>query len=225
MAILLEAVSASRAGRPVLHGLSAEIPQRRVGIVGPNGSGKSSLARLLNGLLLPDSGRVRVCGLDTRTQTREVRRRVGFVFQNPDDQIVFPVVAEDLAFGPRNLGLPKAEAARRAAAVLDRFGLAHLAERPSHGLSGGEKQLVALCAVLVMEPDLVVFDEPTTLLDLRQRNRVRAAIAGLAQAAVVVTHDLDLIADFDRVLVVDEGRIVADDAPAPALRWYVDRLS
>ncbi|GJD50336.1 Biotin transport ATP-binding protein BioM [Methylobacterium crusticola] len=225
MAIVFDRVRASRHGRPVLHETALTLRERRIGVVGPNGSGKSSLARLINGLLLPDAGSVRVDGLDTRADARAVRRRVGFVFQNPADQIVFPVVSEDIGFGLRNLGLARGEIAARSAAVLERFGLAHLAERPSHALSGGEKQMVALAAVLVTEPAIVVFDEPTTLLDLRHRNRVRAAIAGLAQTAIVVSHDLALLEGFERVLVMDAGRVVADDAAEPALRWYVDHLS
>ncbi len=203
-----------------LKGVSLTLSERRVGVVGPNGAGKSTLVKLLNGLVLPTSGRVLVDGLDTRRDLKAVRRRVGFVFQNPENQIVYPIVREDLAFGLKPLGLDAAECARRVGARLDELGVAHLAERASHTLSGGECQLVALASVLVMEPALVVFDEPTTQLDLRNRNRVARAIAALDRPAVVVSHDLDLLSDFDRVLVVADGRIAADDAPGPALRWY-----
>ncbi|MGJ3265384.1 MAG: energy-coupling factor ABC transporter ATP-binding protein [Salinarimonas sp.] len=220
MSIVLDQVSVTMQERPILRGLDLVLDERRVGIVGVNGSGKSTLARLLNGLVLPDAGSVSVRGLDTRKQTRAVRRKVGFVFQNPENQIVFPIVGEDVAFGLRNLGLSKREAAARAQAALAAHGLDALAERPAHTLSGGEKQMLALVSVLVMEPEIVVLDEPTTLLDLRNRNRIRAAIAGLAQTAIVVTHDLELVRDFDRVVVVDEGRIAADDAPEAALAWY-----
>ncbi|WP_029029871.1 energy-coupling factor ABC transporter ATP-binding protein [Salinarimonas rosea] len=220
MSIVLDHVGVTLQERPVLRGIDLVLEERRVGIVGLNGSGKSTLARLLNGLVLPDEGTVRVHGLDTRTQARAVRRAVGFVFQNPENQIVFPIVGEDVAFGLRNIGLPKRDAEARALAALAAHGLDGLADRPAHTLSGGEKQLLALVSVLVMEPRIVVLDEPTTALDLRNRNRIRAAIAGLAQTAIVVTHDLDLVSDFERVLVVDEGRIVADDAPEAALRWY-----
>src|SRR5207248_1070098 len=149
----------------------------------------------------------------------------GFVFQNPDNQIVFPLVADDLAFGLKNVGIPRAEIPCRVGEMLARFDIAALEQRASHSLSGGEKQLVALAAVMVMRPSLVVFDEPTTLLDLRNRNRIRSAIAAMPEPAVVVTHDLDLISDFDRVLVIDEGRIRLDDVPEVALRWYLDHLS
>ena len=180
-------VSIRRGERLAIDGVSLTITERRVGIIGANGSGKSTFARLVNGLVAPSAGTVAVDGLDTVKDAAKVRRAVGFVFQNPDNQIVFPIVSEDVAFGLKNQRLPKAEIALRLAAEFARFGIAHLAERASHSLSGGEKQLVALAAVLVMRPQLVVFDEPTTLLDLRNRNRLAAAIAALPQPAIVVS--------------------------------------
>ncbi|ALK08346.1 energy-coupling factor ABC transporter ATP-binding protein [Blastochloris viridis] len=211
--------------RAILLSTTLTLAERRVAIIGANGSGKSTFARLVNGLIAPTAGRVTVDGLDTVADAAKVRRTVGFVFQNPDNQIVFPMVSEDVAFGLKNVGLAKAEIPARIAAELGRFGIAHLAERASHSLSGGEKQMVALCSVLVMRPRLIVFDEPTTLLDLNNRNRLRAAIAALPQSAIVVTHDLDLIGEFDRVLVIEDGRVAADDAPAAAVPWYVGRAS
>ncbi|CAB3821205.1 Biotin transport ATP-binding protein BioM [Achromobacter insuavis] len=204
----------------VLRGVSVALAGRRVGIVGPNGAGKSTLARLVNGLVLPTSGSVRVGGLDTRHELKAVRRQVGFVFQNPENQIVFPIVREDLAFGLKHLEPERAQREVRIEAALADLGVAHLADRTSHTLSGGERQLVALAAVLVMRPGLVVFDEPTTQLDLRNRNRVRDAIAAMPQDAIVVSHDLALLEDFERVLVIQDGAIAADDQPAAALRWY-----
>ncbi|MGZ9893431.1 energy-coupling factor ABC transporter ATP-binding protein [Bordetella bronchiseptica] len=204
----------------VLHGVSLSLSERRVGVVGPNGAGKSTLARLVNGLALPSAGRVLVDGMDTRSQVKDVRRRVGFVFQNPENQIVFPIVREDLAFGLKKQGLAPAERDARIAAALAGLGVGHLAERTSHTLSGGERQLVAMASVLVMAPELVVFDEPTTQLDLRNRNRVAEAIAALPQQVIVVSHDLDLLAGYDRVLAVVDGRIAADGEPASVLRWY-----
>ncbi|WP_084536847.1 energy-coupling factor ABC transporter ATP-binding protein [Azospirillum halopraeferens] len=208
--IELQGVRHGYGERPVLDGIDLTLTQRRIGVVGANGSGKSTLARLLNGLVLPDEGRVLVDGLDTRGDGRAVRRRVGFVFQNPDVQIVFPTVEEDIAFGLKPMKLGAAETARRVDGVLARYGLAGHRHQAAHTLSGGEKQLLAIAAVLVMEPACVVFDEPTTLLDLRNRRRVAEVIGGLAQTAVVVTHDLDLLAGFERVLVLADGRIVAD---------------
>lgn len=204
----------------VLRGVSVTLAERRIGVVGPNGAGKSTLARLVNGLVMPSSGSVRVDGMDTRQDLKAVRARVGFVFQNPENQIVFPIVREDLAFGLKRLAPDRQQREARIDSQLRRLGVGHLADRSSHTLSGGERQLVALAAVLVMEPALIVFDEPTTQLDLRNRNRVRAAIAGLPHDAIVVSHDLELLEDFDRVLVVRDGVIAADDTPAAALRWY-----
>jgi len=206
--------------RMVLSGLDLRLTERRIGIVGANGSGKSTFARLLNGLVVPTSGSVRVDGLDTRTQGRAVRRRVGFVFQDPDAQIVHPTVAEDVAYGLENLGVPPAERADRVAEVLDRYGLAGHAEHPAHLLSGGQKQLLAIAGVLVMRPARIVFDEPTTLLDLVNTRRVAQVIEDLEQQVVVVTHDLDLLDGFDRVLVIDEGRLVADAPPDAAVATY-----
>ena len=131
-----------------------------------------------------------------------------------------PTVAEDVAYGLQNQGVPAAERDARVADALVRFGLDGHADHPAHLLSGGQKQLLAIAGVLVMRPARVVFDEPTTLLDLLNTRRVAELIGGLAEQVVVVTHDLDLLTDFDRVLVVDRGRVVADDVPAPALAAY-----
>ena len=206
--------------RAVLTGVDLHLTERRIGVVGANGSGKSTFARLLNGLVPPTTGRVLVDGLDTRADVRAVRRRVGFVFQDPDAQIVHPTVAEDAGYGLENQGVPPAERAERVAEVLDRYGLAGHADHPAHLLSGGQKQLLAIAGVLVMRPARIVFDEPTTLLDLVNARRVARVIEELEQSVVVVTHQLDLLDGFDRVLVVDGGRVAADDAPAPAVAAY-----
>ena len=222
--IELETVSLSYEGRSVLHDISLKLTERRIAIVGSNGSGKSSFVRLLNGLRLPTEGRVRVDGLDTRSAGREVRRKVGFVFQNPDNQIVFPLVSEDVAFGLKNQRVAPAERDRLVKEILTHYDLWSLRDHPSHNLSGGQKQLLAIAGVLVMQPDYVVMDEPTTLLDLRNKLRIERAITALEQTTIVVTHDLDLISDFDRVIVFDRGRILADDCPGPALRRYIGAM-
>jgi biotin transport system ATP-binding protein len=208
------------AARTVLSGVSVRATEQRIGVIGANGSGKSTFARLLNGLVLPTAGRVRVAGYDTASKGREVRRRVGFCFTDPDAQIVMPTVAEDVAFGLRRRGVPKAEAADRVAAVLASYGLGDHHDHPAHLLSGGQKQLLALASVMVTEPELLVMDEPTTLLDLRNAQRVSEVVAGLPQQVVLVTHHLDLLDGFDRVLVFDEGRLVCDDTPAAAVGHY-----
>jgi biotin transport system ATP-binding protein len=218
--IELRGVGHTYGEREVLADVELTMTERRIGVVGANGSGKSTFARLLNGLVVPTAGRVLVDGLDTRTALRAVRRRVGFVFQDPDAQIVHPTVAEDVAFGLVNLGVPAAERAERVAEVLDRYGLAGHADHPAHLLSGGQKQLLAIAGVLVMRPARVVFDEPTTLLDLVNARRVAHVIAGLEQPTVVVTHALDLVAGADRVLVLDGGRVVEDGPPEQSLPAY-----
>lgn len=206
--------------RTVLSDVSLTLTERRIGIVGVNGGGKSTLARMINGLVVPSSGTVTVDGLDTRRKGGRVRKQVGFCFTDPDTQIVMPTVVEDVEFSLRRSGLSKEERRRRALQVLETYGLAGHADHPCHLLSGGQKQLLALAAVLVLKPAVVVADEPTTLLDLRNRALVAETFAMLPQQLVVVTHDLDLVADFDRVLVVDGGRVVIDDSPGPALDGY-----
>jgi biotin transport system ATP-binding protein len=206
----------------VLRDVSVTMSEQRVGVVGANGSGKSTFARLINGLVVPTQGEVTVDGLSTARQGREVRQRVGFCFTDPDAQIIMPTVGEDVAYSLRSSGLPDEEASARVEGILSRFQLAHLSDHPSHLLSGGQKQLLALAAVLIRDPDIVVMDEPTTLLDLRNTRMIGEVIAGLPHQVVLVTHHLDLLADFERVLVFDEGRIVCDDVPAVALDRYVE---
>ncbi|GGR22810.1 energy-coupling factor ABC transporter ATP-binding protein [Agromyces mediolanus] len=221
-AIVFERVSRSFDGRRVVDDVSLELVEHRIGIVGANGSGKSTLARMINGLVEPDAGRVLVDGLDVAKQGREVRRRVGFVFTNADTQIVMPTVREDVAFTLRRHRLAPAEANERVDAALARFGLTELAERPAHRLSGGQKQLLALASVLVGHPAILVADEPTTLLDARNARRVARHLAGLDEQLVVVSHQLELLDDFDRVIVMERGRVVCDDVPAVALPRYRD---
>ena len=210
--------------RTVLAGIDLVLTEQRVGIVGANGSGKSTLARMINGLISPTSGTVTVDGLDTTAKGREVRRRVGFVFTDPDNQIVMPTVAEDVAFSLRRSGLSKAEVAQRVSQTLTRFGLAGHADHPTHLLSGGQKQLLALAAVLVTGPDVIVADEPTTLLDLRNARMVSDLLNNLPEQLVLVTHHLHLLDGFDRVVVLNAGRVVADGPPAAALPAYTGLL-
>jgi biotin transport system ATP-binding protein len=206
--------------RTVLTGLDVRLTEPRIGVIGANGSGKSTFARLLNGLVLPTSGRVTVDGLDTRTDGREVRRRVGFCFTDPDAQIVMPTVAEDVGFGLRRRGLSKDEVRARVAAALTTYGLQDHADHPAHLLSGGQKQLLALASVLVTEPALLVMDEPTTLLDLRNATMISQVVHELPQQVVLVTHHLELLDGFDRVLVFDDARLVCDDLPSVAVAHY-----
>lgn len=218
--IVFDRVSHSFGKRLVLRDISLNLTERRIGVLGANGSGKSTLARMINGLVLPDQGSVRVHGLDTKRAARKVRRRVGFVFTDPDRQILMPTVAEDIELSLSRHGLGRDERAERVRRVLERFSLSDHADHPAHLLSGGQKQLLALAAVLVTEPRIVVADEPTTLLDLRNARMLRDAFATLDNQLIVVTHDLALIDDFDRVIVLDDGEVHADDVPSAALATY-----
>lgn len=223
--IVFDGVSHTFGATAVLTDVSLRLTEPRIGIVGGNGSGKSTLARMINGLVLPTRGTVTVDGLDVARRARDVRRRVGFVFTNPDNQIVMPTVQEDVAFTLRRRGLTGEEIESRTATALERFGLTALAEHPAHRLSGGQKQLLALAAVLVGEPAIVVADEPTTLLDARNARLIGELLEGLSQQVVVVTHHLELLDGFDRVVVLDEGRVIADDVPSRAVARYRALLS
>ncbi|HEU5045802.1 MAG TPA: ABC transporter ATP-binding protein [Nocardioidaceae bacterium] len=211
--------------RQVLADVSVRLTEQRVGVIGANGSGKSTFARLLNGLVLPVDGNVRVDDLDTRRDGKAVRRRVGFCFTDPDAQIVMPTVAEDIGFGLRRRGLSREQISQRVRAALASYGLEGHADHPAHLLSGGQKQLLALAAVMVTEPQVLVMDEPTTLLDLRNARMIGRVVAALPQQVVLVTHHLDLLEDFDRVLVFDEGRLVLDAVPEEAVAYYRKLMS
>jgi biotin transport system ATP-binding protein len=216
-------------GRPVdltiLHPLTCVLTERRVAVVGANGSGKSTLARLVNGLATPSTGRVVVDGLDTVRDGAAVRRRVGFVFTDPDAQLVMPTPREDVALSLRRLPLSRAERDERVHAVLARFGLGERAEVSVHALSGGQKQLLALAGVLATEPSVLVCDEPTTLLDLRWRRVVDDLLDSVDQQVLQVTHDLDAAARADRVLVVDGGRVVFDGDARAGVRHYRELMA
>lgn len=218
--IRFEQVGQSFGERTVLRNVNLHLDEHRIGIVGANGSGKSTLVRMINGLIAPTSGIVSVDDLNVARHAREVRRKVGFIFTNPDNQIVMPTVQEDVAFTLRRRGLSSAQIAERTAAALEQFGLAQHADHPAHRLSGGQKQLLALAAVLVAEPATIVADEPTTLLDARNARRISELLQTLPQQVIVVTHHLHMLEDFDRVIVIDEGEVVADGAPAAALAAY-----
>jgi biotin transport system ATP-binding protein len=208
--------------RTLLHPLTLTLPEQRVSVIGPNGSGKSTLLRLINGLLVPSTGSVAVLGRDTRTAGSAVRRTVGFVFTDPLSQLVMPTGREDVELSLRARRLPAADRRQRAEDLLLRFGLEHLADRSIYDLSGGERQILALAVVLAVEPQVLVADEPTTLLDLRNDARVRTLIAGLPQQVVFTTHNLEFALESDRTLVIDGGRVVFDGEPHEAVARYRD---
>jgi biotin transport system ATP-binding protein len=222
--IHIRGVSVERDGKPILAEVTAQLDQLRIAVIGANGSGKSTFARLLNGLVSPTVGTVTIDGFDPSRQAREVRARVGFVFTNPDAQIVMPTVGEDVAFSLRGKGLTRSEINARTSEVLHEYGLADFVDRPAHDLSGGQKQLLALCSVLVARPSILVADEPTTLLDARNTRLVADILMDLPQQLVVVTHDLALAARCDVALLFDGGRLLQHGDPAAAIDRYEREL-
>ncbi len=216
--VSLDGVTVEREGRSILRDVSVELTARRIAVIGANGSGKSTFARLLNGLVLPDAGRVTVHDLDSRRDTKALRRRVGFVFSDPQSQILMPTPAEDLALSLR--GSPRTEVAGRVAAALAEHGLTDRADIPASELSGGQKQLLALASVLITEPRLIVADEPTTLLDLRNSRKISALLLALPSQVVIVTHDLELAARCDHAVLFDAGSLIASGAPEDVVAEY-----
>ena len=205
----------------VLDSLTLSIqPGQFVAVLGHNGSGKSTLAKHFNAILLPSGGRVYVDGLDTRDEDKllDIRRQVGMVFQNPDNQIVASVVEEDVAFAPENLGVPSGEIRERVDASLAAVRMTQYARHAPHLLSGGQKQRVAIAGVLAMSPRCIVLDEPTAMLDPVGRKEVLDTIRWLNRerqiTVVLITHHMDEAAQADRLIVMHDGHIVADDRPA-----------
>ncbi len=204
----------------VLDGVSLSIqPGEFVAVLGHNGSGKSTLAKHMNAILLPSEGKVYVDGMDTRDEDKllDIRRRVGMVFQNPDNQIVASVVEEDVAFGPENLGVPSTEIRERVDSALAAVGMTEYAHHAPHLLSGGQKQRVAIAGVLAMRPRCIVLDEPTAMLDPVGRKEVLDTVRRLNReqgiTVVLITHHMDEAAQADRLIVMHDGHIVADDKP------------
>jgi energy-coupling factor transport system ATP-binding protein len=203
-------------GRPALSGVSLDLRQGEyVGVVGPNGGGKSTLVRLLNGLLKPDSGRVLVSGRDPAREPFEVRKHLGLLFQNPENGLVAPFVEDDVAFGLENLGVPREEMRERVARAIRTVGLEGFERREPHTLSGGEKQRVALAGLLVAEPEILVLDEPTSMLDSAGRMEVLEYLHALQSEKTVlhVTHHLEELTGADRIYVLNGGELVADETP------------
>jgi cobalt/nickel transport system ATP-binding protein len=188
-------------------------------VVGANGAGKSTLLLHLTGCLLPGKGVLNVGGTAVTRQTlARVRRTVGLVFQDPDDQLFMPTVAEDVAFGPLNLGLPGDEIDRRVTQALETVNAGRLAEKAPYHLSGGEKRAVAIASVLAMDPEVLVMDEPSASLDPRARRALIGLLKGLDHTLIVATHDLDLALDVcDRTIVLKQGRVLADGATRTVL--------
>jgi cobalt/nickel transport system ATP-binding protein len=207
-------------GHQALFGVDLHVhPGERVALLGPNGAGKTTLVLHLNGILTPGAGSVTVSGLAvTGANLLEVRRRVGIVFQDPDDQLFMPTVRDDVAFGPANLGLRGAELDERVVEALSAVGVADLAERAPHHLSFGQRRRVAIATVLAMRPEILVLDEPSSNLDPASRRELAAILRSLDVTVLMVTHDLPYAVELcERSIVLSEGTVVADGATREVL--------
>jgi len=216
----LSDVTVRLAGRSVLSDLTLTIAERRVGVIGRNGSGKTTLLRLLAGLLAPSSGAITLDGIDPAGNRTEMLSRLGIIFQNPDHQILFPTVAEELAFGLRQKGMSGTEARRAACAALAAEGVEDWADKATAALSQGQRHWLCLLAVLLMQPDTILLDEPFSGLDIPAQIRLSRRFASLPQRLVTVTHDPSQLVTADRILWLDGGRVVLDGAPETVLPEY-----
>lgn len=205
-------------GTRILSDVTLSLSAPRTAVIGANGSGKSTFARMLNGLRTPTGGRLDVLGMDPSTEAAALRARVGFVFTNPEAQILMPTPAEDLALSLTTL--PKKERAARIDELLAQYGLGGRGDQPASALSGGQRQLLALAAVLATGPELLVADEPTTLLDLHNARRVGDLLLGLDVPRVIVTHDLELAARCDEAVLFVGGTVEAVGAPEAIIECY-----
>jgi biotin transport system ATP-binding protein len=222
MLIEFDRVSVAFEGTTALDEVTLKLDQKRIGVIGLNGSGKSTFSRLLNGLVKPTSGSVSVGGVDPATDAKAARAQTGFIFSNPDVQIIMPTVLEDVSFSLRGSGLKKPEIEAKARAILKRFEIEHLADQAAHSLSSGQKQLLAICAILVTEPKLIVADEPTALLDLVNSRRIaRALLSDLPQQIVLVTHDLELARACDILVRFAGAKLVEIGEPAAVISSYM----
>ena len=204
---------------PAIDHVSIEIKRGEyIAIAGSNGSGKSTLARCLNGLLLPTEGEILVDGMDTNDDDLiwDIRKKIGMVFQNPDNQIVSSMVEDEVAFGPENIGIENPELRKRVDNALKSVGMYEYRNREAHKLSGGQKQRIAIAGAVAMRPDCIVFDEPTAMLDPKGRNQVMKVIRELNDQGItiiLITHFMEEIAEADRVLVMKSGKLLADSVP------------
>jgi biotin transport system ATP-binding protein len=203
----LDAIDLRIEERDVLRGISLSSDARRVAVLGRNGSGKTTLARVMAGLEKPSSGKVRIAGVDVQRDRRGALGAVGILFQNPDHQIIFPTVTEELAFGLRQMGMGKADTSLRVAQTLSQFGKSSWHDAAIHQLSQGQRQLVCLMAILAMEPRVVILDEPFAGLDIPTAMHLTRVLDRAEAALVHITHDPSTVADYDHALWIEEGRM------------------
>jgi biotin transport system ATP-binding protein len=223
--IELQSASVRLGGRLVLDGVTLQLTEARIGVLGRNGSGKTTLLRLMAGLIAPDQGSVRVDGTDPFKDRKATLSALGILFQNPDHQILFPTVEEELAFGLLQQGLPQAEATARVAEVLATEGREHWAKAPVSTLSQGQRHYLCLLAVLLMQPRTILLDEPLAGLDLPTQARLARRFAGLPQRLVTITHDPAALKRADRVLWLEAGCVVADGPPAEVLPDFTAEMT
>ena len=223
--IQFENVSLSLNARELLKGVSLDIQEQRVGVIGRNGSGKTSFARLLCGLLAPSSGRVRVNGNDLFKHRAAALKTVGILFQNPDHQIIFPTVLEELSFGLTQQGQRKAEAMQNATKILQQFDRLDWAERTIATLSQGQRHLVCLLSVLAMAPPLLVLDEPFAGLDLPTKTYLQNLLYGLDQSVLHITHDLQALGEYERVIWLEKGQVAGDGLPKDIIPAFENAMA
>ena len=215
--IQIQSLSCQYGDKTVLDTITLELTQARVGIVGRNGSGKSTLARAFSGLIRPEQGRILINGIDVLNDRKSSLSAVGILFQNPDHQIIFPTVEEEISFGLRQLGHSKADASTKTDETLANFGKSDWAKRPVSTLSQGQRHLVCLMSVLAMAPSVIILDEPFSGLDIPTTRALQKRLNQLDQTLIHITHDPARIADYDRVLWIEGGKIIADGAPETGL--------
>ena len=204
----------------VLKELSFELPYFKIAVFGLNGSGKTTLLKTLNGLLPPSSGKVFVNKYCTVQNLKEVRNEVGLIFQNPDSQIIFPTVEEELSFGLKNQKLSKSVIAQKIDQTLHQFQWEQLRKEPCYALSGGQKKLLTLLSILVMNPNILVFDEPMCFLDLKRKHEWKQLLKKLEQQVIVSTHSLSDVEDFEHAILLHEGELVFQGKPQKTFEQY-----
>jgi biotin transport system ATP-binding protein len=213
------------AGRSILSGLTLTLTEQRIGIIGRNGSGKSTFLRLVAGLIAPTTGEVQIGGVAPASDRKAMLARIGILFQNPDHQIIFPTVGEELAFGLRQQGLDKTQATAQVRALLAHHGRSHWEPEPVTALSQGQRHFLCLLAVLAMKPQTILLDEPFAGLDLPTQARLGRELTKLPQRLVLITHDPKALAGYDRVIWLENGRLRADGPVGPVVAEFTETMA